>query len=180
MARPSWRRKRPAMRERLLEWRCAQGDPSPRRNGRPCGAHNKSLTRSKPSGRYLLVFPLPDSSDPCRTVSSDPRLLLDGTNLASFASAVSEIALPSTYNEPTVMWRMRHRDGRDGQAVIDPTNGVAQALWFVNGHPLGARSFADWTGALEWTDQLQAQQWAVGWRLLDDITADPPQGTARR
>ena len=87
---------------------------------------------------------------------------------------MSEIALPSTYNEPTVMWRMRHRDGRWGQAVIDPMNSGARVLWFVNGQPLGDRYFADWTGAIEWTDRLRAQQWTVGWRLSDDITEGPP------
>ena len=86
---------------------------------------------------------------------------------------MSEIALPSTYNEPTVMWRMRHADGRSAQAVIDPTSGATRALWFVNDHPLGVRYFADWTSAIEWTDLLRAQQWTVGWRLSDDLTEGP-------
>jgi hypothetical protein len=84
-----------------------------------------------------------------------------------------ESAMSSTYNEPTVMWRMRHRDGRCAQAVIDPTNSGARALWFVNGHSLEVRDFADWTSAIEWTDRLRAQQWTVGWRLSDDITEGP-------
>jgi hypothetical protein len=98
---------------------------------------------------------------------------MDGTSLASFEGAMSEIASPRTYNEPTVMWRMRHRDGRCGQAVIDPMHGGARALWFVNGHPLGVRYFANWTSAIEWTDRLRAQLWTVGWRLSDDITEGP-------
>jgi len=73
------------------------------------------------------------------------------------------------------MWRMRHRDGRWGQAVIDPTHGGARALWFVNGHPLSVRYFVDWTGAIEWTDRLQLQQSTVGWSLSDDIPAGPPE-----
>ena len=87
---------------------------------------------------------------------------------------MSEIALPASYNEPTVMWRMRHADGRCAQAVIDPKNGGTRALWFVNGQPLGVRYFTDWTGAIEWTDRLRAQQWTVGWRLSDDIAEGPP------
>jgi hypothetical protein len=87
---------------------------------------------------------------------------------------MSEDALPSTYNEPTVMWRMRHADGRSAQAVIDPANGGPRVLWFVNGHPLGVRYFADLAAAIEWTDRLRAQQWTVGWRLSDDITEGPP------
>jgi hypothetical protein len=109
-----------------------------------------------------------------RAVSSDPRLVMDGTCLASFDSGMSESALPCTYNAPTVMWRMRHRDGRCAQAVIDPMTSGARALWFVNGHALGIRYFADWTGAIEWTDRLRAQQWTVGWRLSDDVTGGPP------
>ena len=112
------------------------------------------------------------------TISSDPRLLMDGTSLASFEGAMSEIASPRTYNEPTVMWRMRHRDGRWAQAVIYPMNGRARAQWFVNGHPLGVRYFANWARAIEWTDRLRAQQWTVGWRLSDDTEGPPaPSGS---
>ena len=67
---------------------------------------------------------------------------------------------------------MRQRDGRSAQAVIDPMNSGA-SLWFVNGHSLEVRDFADWTSAIEWTDRLRAQQWTVGWRLSDDITEGP-------
>jgi hypothetical protein len=89
---------------------------------------------------------------------------------------MSDIALPSTYNEPTVMFRMRHADGRWAQVVIDPMNTGARALWLVNGHPLDVRDFADWTSAIEWTDRLLAQQWTVGWRLTDLITEGPLAG----
>ena len=99
---------------------------------------------------------------------------MDGTSLASFESAMSDVALPSTYNEPTVMWRMRHADGRRAQAVIDSTNSGTRVLWFVNDRPLAVRHFADWTSAIEWTNRLRAQQWTVGWRLSDDITEGPP------
>jgi hypothetical protein len=97
----------------------------------------------------------------------------DGTSFASVESAMSEIAFPSTYNEPTVMWRMQHADGRSAQAVIEPSNSGTRVLWFVNGHPLDVRYFADWTGAIDWMDRLRAQQWTVGWRLSDDITEGP-------
>jgi hypothetical protein len=103
--------------------------------------------------------------------------MMDGTNLASFESAMSEIALPSTYNEPTVMFRMRHADGRWAQAVIDPVNTGARVLWFVNGHLVGVRHFADWSIAIQWTDRLRAQQWTVGWRLSDAIVEGPPAGS---
>ena len=99
---------------------------------------------------------------------------MDGSRLAFVDSTMSENAVPSTYNEPTVMWKMRHRDGRRAQAVIDPMNGRTRALWFVNGHPLSVCYFADWTTAIEWTDRLRARQWTVGWRVLDDIIEGPP------
>jgi hypothetical protein len=84
-----------------------------------------------------------------------------------------EIPSPSTYNEPTVMWRMRHADGRRAQAVIDPTNSTARVLWYVNDHPVGVREFPEWTAAIAWTERLRAQQWTVGWRLTDDISERP-------
>ena len=97
----------------------------------------------------------------------------DGTSFASVTGAMSEIAMPTTYNEPTVMWRMRHADGRSAQAVIEPGSSRTRVLWFVNGDPLDVRDFADWTGAIDWSDQLRAQAWTVGWRLSDDITEIP-------
>jgi hypothetical protein len=106
-------------------------------------------------------------------IAIDLWLLLNGTSLASFESDMAEIALPSTYNEPTVMWRMTHRDGRWGQAVIDPLTSGARAQWFVNGHPLAICDFADWTSAIAWTDRLRAQQRTVGWRLSDDLPGGP-------
>jgi hypothetical protein len=90
---------------------------------------------------------------------------------------MSEIAMPSTYNEPTIIWRMRHRDGRCAQAVIDPLTDGARAQWFVSDHSMAVRYFAEWTGAIEWVDRLRAQQWTVGWRLSDDITDSPPATT---
>jgi hypothetical protein len=101
----------------------------------------------------------------------------EGISLASLASVMSEIAFPSTYNEPTVIWRMRHADGRSAQAVIDPMNGGTRVLWFVNDQLLDVRYFTDWTGAIDWTDRLRAQQWTVGWRLSDDTIEDPPART---
>jgi len=70
--------------------------------------------------------------------------------------------------DPTVMWRMRRRDGLLCHAVIAPRSGGAVVEWFVNGRPLGSRDFGDWTSAIRWSDQMQAQNWAVGWRLASD------------
>ena len=71
-------------------------------------------------------------------------------------------------NEPTVTWRMRRADGLSSHAIIGPRlNGVA-VMWFVNGRPVGLRDFDDWTGALRWSEQMQAQNSAAGWRLSTD------------
>ena len=82
---------------------------------------------------------------------------------------MDETPVELVYDEPTVMWRMRRPDGSQSHAVIGPrSHGTAVVVWFINGRPLGFRDFADWTSALLWTDQMQAQNWAVGWRLASD------------
>jgi len=77
------------------------------------------------------------------------------------------------YDEPTVMWRMRRADGLLSHAVIRPRSGGAIVMWFINGRPLGYRDFGDWTSALLWSDQMQAQNWAVGWRLVSEYDDAP-------
>jgi len=72
------------------------------------------------------------------------------------------------YDEPTVMWRMRRPDGSQSHAVIAPRSHGAIVVWFIDGRPLGFRDFSDWTSALIWSDRMQAQNWAVGWRLASD------------
>lgn len=72
------------------------------------------------------------------------------------------------YDEPTVMWRMRRDDGSQSHAVIRPLSHGAVVVWFINGRPLGFKDFSDWTSALLWSDRMQAQNWAVGWRLASD------------
>jgi hypothetical protein len=72
------------------------------------------------------------------------------------------------YNLPTVMWRMQ-RAHSFCHAVIAPRRDGALFVWFLNNRPLGHRDFADWTDALRWSEQLQAQNWAAGWRLVDEL-----------
>jgi hypothetical protein len=76
--------------------------------------------------------------------------------------------MPSVYDEPTVMWRMRRADGLLSHAVIGPGSAGAVVVWFINDRPVGSRAFVDLMGALRWSDQMQAQNWAVGWRLAPD------------
>ena len=79
---------------------------------------------------------------------------------------MSEATTRLVYNEPTVMWRMRRADGLTSHAVIGAAPEGAVVVWFINDRPTGFRNFSDWSGALRWSDQLQAQNWAVGWRLV--------------
>ena len=74
------------------------------------------------------------------------------------------------YDEPTVMWRMRRANGLASHAVLDPRANLV--VWFLNDRPLGCRDFADLSSALRWSDQLQAQNWAAGWRLAPDDADD--------
>ena len=63
---------------------------------------------------------------------------------------------------------MQRGDGAISHVVIDPRSTGAILVWFINGRPLGFRDFGEWTSALRWSDQLQAQNWAVGWRLASE------------
>jgi hypothetical protein len=72
------------------------------------------------------------------------------------------------YDEPTVMWRMQRPDGLSAHAVIGSSSEGAVLVWYVNDRPLGFRTFDEWAGALRWSDQMQAQNWAVGWRLVPE------------
>ena len=79
-----------------------------------------------------------------------------------------ENATQLVYDEPTVMWRMRRSDGVLCHAVIGSRPDGTVVVWFFNDRPLGYREFSDWTGALRWSDQLQAQNWTTGWRLVSE------------
>ena len=81
---------------------------------------------------------------------------------------MSETPSPLVYDQPTVMWRMRRADGLSSHAVIGRRSEGAVVVWFINGRPLGFKDFDDWASALRWSDQMQAQNWAVGWRLSPD------------
>lgn len=71
------------------------------------------------------------------------------------------------YDEPTVMWRMHRADGQRSHAVITPRPSGAVFVWFLNDCPIGHRDFADLRDAIRWSEQMQFQNWAVGWRLSD-------------
>jgi hypothetical protein len=63
---------------------------------------------------------------------------------------------------------MSRPDGQAAHAVLASHTNGAILVWFINDHPIGYRTFSEWADALRWSDQLQAQNWAVGWRLASD------------
>ena len=63
---------------------------------------------------------------------------------------------------------MRRVNVLESHAVLGPRSDGAVVVWFVNERPIGYRNFSDWTSALGWSDRLQAQNWAVGWRLASE------------
>ena len=65
------------------------------------------------------------------------------------------------------MWRMQRGDCLS-HAVIDPRSGGTRVVWFFNDRPLGYRQFDEWAEAMRWSEQLQAQNWAAGWRLVSE------------
>jgi hypothetical protein len=90
----------------------------------------------------------------------------DGSFLAS-AARMGRGPLPSTYDEPTVMWRMRRSDGLSTHAVIGLQGRGARVIWFLNDRPIGVRDFEDWGNAIQWSERMQFQNWTVGWRDAD-------------
>jgi hypothetical protein len=65
------------------------------------------------------------------------------------------------------MWRMQRSDGLSTHAVIGLQGGGAWVIWFLNDTPIGLRDFDDCRSAILWSDRLQHQNWAVGWRDRD-------------
>jgi hypothetical protein len=92
----------------------------------------------------------------------------------------SSLFVPETspllsYTEPVVMWRMRRADGLLSHAMMGARSDGATVVWFINDRPLGYRIFDDWTSALRWSDQMQKQNWAMGWRVVSDEAAPRQQ-----
>jgi hypothetical protein len=101
----------------------------------------------------------------------EKRRVLPGICLACWVSVSDSLA----HEAPTVMWRMRRADGMSCHAVMDPRADGAVITWYLNGHVLGYRAFNNWTAALRWSDQLQAQNWTIGWRLVPEYDDAPDQ-----
>ena len=73
------------------------------------------------------------------------------------------VAEKSTYDEPTVMWRLQHPDGRIAHSLIIPNRAKASALWSIGDEPEKARDFRTWRAAIEWLDDELATLEVSGW-----------------
>jgi hypothetical protein len=80
----------------------------------------------------------------------------------------------SPAREPTVMWRMERADGLAAHLVLGQTAHNVWAAWFVNNRPIGMREFDDVGSAIQFSDSMQAQNWSVGWRVVQDADDEPP------
>jgi hypothetical protein len=98
----------------------------------------------------------------------EPRRILRLVSPLPLRRGVSMTSNQLTFHEPVVLWRMQRGDGVMSHAVIGPRPDGAILVWFINDRPLGCRDFSDWASALRWSDQLQAQNWAMGWRLTSE------------
>lgn len=95
-----------------------------------------------------------------------------------FARCGAVPSLASTYDEPTVMWRMRRGPAQRAHAVIGLRGHAAWVMWFLNDRAMEIRDFDDCESALRWSDRLRDQNWAAGWRLLpeEDEASPTPAG----
>ena len=71
------------------------------------------------------------------------------------------------------MWRMRRGNGLLAHLVLGCEGQGAWAAWFLNDRPIGLRDFSDVGSAIRFSESMQAQNWAVGWRLIGDRNAPP-------
>jgi hypothetical protein len=74
-----------------------------------------------------------------------------------------DVARAYRYNEPTVIWRLRHLDGRTAHAVIVPNGRKALAVWFMSGAPQKIRDFRTWRVAIDWLEDARSILETSGW-----------------
>jgi hypothetical protein len=90
---------------------------------------------------------------------------------------MAESSVPPVHREGTVMWRMQRGEAWVSHAVIaQRDSGTFVLMWFVNDRPLGYREFTDWTTAIDASQRMQRQNWAVGWRLVPEYDDTPAAG----
>jgi hypothetical protein len=73
--------------------------------------------------------------------------------------------LPSrTYDEPAVLWRLRHPDGDVARAMLIPGSPTSTLVYFVNDQFERGENFAEWGPAVEQAERVKRQMIGEGWR----------------
>lgn len=80
------------------------------------------------------------------------------------AASASDMTPIFTYAEPTVMWRLRHKDGRVANAIIVPQGARAYAAWFILGHLEQGQHLESWHDAITWIESVRLTLKSEGWR----------------
>src|SRR3954462_9153100 len=95
-----------------------------------------------------------------------------GGIIFAFSDGVGSTA--STYDEPTVLWRMRRGKNLRAHAVIGLHGCAAWVMWFLNDRAMDVRDFDDCESALQWSNRLRDQNWTIGWRLVPENDQSTP------
>lgn len=78
----------------------------------------------------------------------------------------------TTYSEPTVLWTLRHADGRVARATLIPGTPRSTLVWVVDETLDRAENFDDWDLALARAEMTRLALLEEGWREDDRDTAD--------
>ena len=70
---------------------------------------------------------------------------------------------PTTYGEPAVLWRLRHRDGDRARATLIPGSPASTLVYFVNEVFERGENFGEWNDALAHADGVRRQMLDAGW-----------------
>jgi hypothetical protein len=78
----------------------------------------------------------------------------------------------TTYSEPTVLWTLRHADGRVARATLIPGTPRSTLVWVVDETLDRAENFDDWDLALARAEMTRLALLEEGWLEDDRDTAD--------
>ena len=69
-----------------------------------------------------------------------------------------------TYTEPTLLWRLRHGDGRVVRAMLIPGSPASTLVYFVDDRFEKGENFRDWEPALRKAQAFKETLLAEGWK----------------
>jgi hypothetical protein len=71
-----------------------------------------------------------------------------------------------TYTGPTILWRLRHRDGRVARATLIPGSPTSTLVYFVDDRFERGENFEEWEPALRQAQVCKEELLADGWLEL--------------